>query len=72
MGRAKELRFKGKRNANGDPIEFLAAVPARDLDAAETAGLSDAEYADAIGTGLYEPAGAPPAAAKPADEGKEG
>ena len=74
MGRAKELRFKGKRNANGDPIEFLAAVPARDLDAQETAELTEAQYGEAIASGLYEPAGAAPQVSRPAaaESGKEG
>lgn len=74
MGRATELRWKGRRNQHGEPVEFLAAIPARDLDAQETAGLTEAQYGEAIASGLYEPAGAAPQVSRPAaaESGKEG
>jgi hypothetical protein len=74
MGRATELRFKGKRNQHGEPVAFLAAIPARDLDAQETAALSDGQYEEAIGSGLYEPASPAPQVSRPAaaESGKEG
>lgn len=74
MGRAKELRWTGQRNQHGEPVAFLAAIPARDLDAQETAGLSDAQYDEAIGSGLYEPAATAPQVSRPAaaESGKEG
>ena len=55
MARAKTLRFTGKYDANGQPDRWFNGVPARDLDAAEVAALSDEEYANITGgpTPLY-------------------
>ena len=71
MGRATELRWKGKRNGAGEPLAYIASIPARDLDAAETAALTEEQYADAVGSGLYAEA-APAKPGKAESGGEEG
>lgn len=49
MQRAHALKFKGKYDEAGKPDRYFPGIPARDLDEADIARLSNAEYADAIG-----------------------
>lgn len=46
MARAHALKFKGKYDEDGKPDRFVYFAPARDLDDADIANLSDAEYRD--------------------------
>lgn len=77
--RAKALHFVGQRDHDGRPLEYFAFVPARDLDEAEIASLTDEQY-DAITGGaspLYAAdrpvaaAGRGPALAPPAAVGDD-
>ncbi len=47
--RAKALYFTGSYDANGQPLEYFAAVPARDLDESDIGGLRDETYQDITG-----------------------
>lgn len=58
--RAKSLYFTGTYDANGQPLEYFAAVPARDLDDSDIVALTDEQYADITGAPegrkpLYQP-----------------
>lgn len=44
MARASKLHFVGQRDQDGRPLEYFAFVPARDLDEAEIASLTDEQY----------------------------
>jgi hypothetical protein len=47
--RPDRLFFAGEYDAQGRPLEFFAAVPARDLDEADIAALTDGQLADITG-----------------------
>ncbi len=42
--RAERLHFVGERDAAGQPLEYHAFVPARDLESEDIAGLTDEQY----------------------------
>ncbi len=71
--RADKLFFTGEFDANGQPLTYFAAVPARDLDETDIAALTDDQYRDVTASKLYQksrPSGrdtdAPAAKAEPA------
>lgn len=69
--RPSKLKFSGRMGADGVPVEFFADVPARDLEEADIALLSDERLAE-IQTApegrkpLYRAVEAPKSAAKAA------
>ncbi len=77
--RADKLFFTGEFDANGQPLTYFAAVPARDLDESDIAALTDDQYRDVTASKLYQkskPSGreaeAPAVKAEPAAEKKGG
>lgn len=69
MTRRAPWVFTGERDGAGQPVEWFAGIPARDLTAADVAALSDAEYATVEASRLYR-AAEPKAATKPAPDAK--
>jgi hypothetical protein len=63
MTRKHPWAFTGQRDANGEPAEWHAGIPARDLAEADVAALSDEEYAVVEASRLYRQAA--PAKAAP-------
>lgn len=57
-------RYTGRTNDDGEPQEFYAGVPARDLTEADVADLPPARLADVKAGVIYEKAGADKAPAK--------
>jgi len=51
--RAKALYYAGETDAQGRPAQFIAGVPARDLNEFDLRVLADSEYASALASGLY-------------------
>lgn len=47
------LYWIGESGPDGKPVAWLDGVPARDLTAADMAGLSDQQIRDALACGLY-------------------
>ncbi len=52
--RPKALFYVGQTNAEGRPTEYFPGVPARDLDEADIASLSDGQVAEAAASSLYQ------------------
>jgi hypothetical protein len=73
MARRAPWVFTGERNGAGEPMEWHAGIPARDLTTADVAVLSDEEYATVGASRLYRvaevKAGKPAAAASTGGEG---
>lgn len=51
--RVTDWRFTGKKDANGIPHEYHMGIPARSLDAADVAALTDDEYKTVEASKLY-------------------
>jgi len=57
--RKSPWRFVGQKDAAGQPAEYIAGVPARDLTADDVAQLTDDNYAAVEASALYQSAQAP-------------
>ncbi len=55
MARKSAWRFAGELDRDGRPLAYFSGIPARDLDAADVAGLSEAGYRIVEVSPLYQP-----------------
>lgn len=53
MARKHPWQFTSQRNGQGEPLEFVMGIPARDLTADDVAALGEAEYALVEASPLY-------------------